>query len=69
MTVLTADTVADTHTYIGEHRPDWSASMANIQNQGGPWPCATCDGLSLLCYRCSQCGAELDSSASTEAIQ
>lgn len=59
MTVLTPADVAGKHQYLADNRPDWSASMSSIVNQGGPWSCSTCGTASLLCYRCSACGAEL----------
>lgn len=59
MTVITADDVAAKHQYLADNRPDWSQSMASIRNHGGPWWCDVCDTASLLCYRCSACGAEL----------
>jgi len=59
MTVLTADDVGDVHRYIGRNLPGWSASMATIKAKGGPWYCSSCDGPSLLTYRCSRCGRDL----------
>ena len=65
MTVIHATDVADKHEYLAKARPEWSRSMWGIRNQGGPWKCETCDGASLLSWRCSICGAELTSDADT----
>lgn len=48
---LTAESVGETHTYLAHARPEWSSSMAKIQNLGGPWDCRTCGRKSLLIYR------------------
>lgn len=59
MTTLTADQIGARHSYIAHARPDFERSMAGIVNQGGPWACPRCNGASLLCYRCSICGADI----------
>lgn len=65
MTVLTAADVAGRHTYLADTRPSWERSMAGIRNEGGPWSCATCSGVSLLMWRCSICGADLAGKTTT----
>lgn len=69
MVVLEADAIAETHRYLAKARPDWRRSMGSIQNEGGPWECATCEGLSLLPWRCSQCGADLAGNRGTQGRQ
>jgi len=56
------------HRYLRENRPDWSKSITTITEQGGPWWCATCETASMLVYRCSVCGGEMDDSE-THAIR
>jgi hypothetical protein len=58
MTRLTADNLP-AHRFLQHSRPEWSASLASIRAKGGPWGCATCGTASMLCYRCSKCGADL----------
>lgn len=61
--VLTRDDVADRHTYLAEafDSGEWRASMGSIRRKGGPWSCPNVDThASLLCYRCSICGAEIN---------
>lgn len=67
MTVLTADDVGERHSYLAKARPDWRGTMTRIRRQGGPWACGTCDAASLLCYRCSVCGADLTGAASSQS--
>lgn len=69
MTVLTAEDVGGAHSYIPHARPNFARSMASIRNEGGPWKCKSCNGASLLCYRCSICGADLASGGSTHGRQ
>lgn len=59
MTLLTAEKIGETHSYLASARPDFSRSMATIRAHGGPWECPACDGVSYLIYRCSQCGKDL----------
>lgn len=56
---LNGTDISGAHSYLADAWPDWTSSMAQITNQGGPWKCETCDAASLLCYRCSKCGADL----------
>ena len=65
----TADDVASKHRYLAQARPDWRRSMSQIKRDGGPWYCKTCGTASLLIYRCSACGAELNDSATTNAVR
>lgn len=58
VTMLTAEELT-VHDYLASARPGWERSMASIRNDGGPWACNVCGGPSYLCYRCSQCGADL----------
>ena len=59
MTVLTTDDIGAVHRYLARSRPEWQRSMASIRAEGGPWYCSSCDGPSLLTYRCSRCGRDL----------
>lgn len=56
---LSAERLADAHPYLATARPEWERSAAAIRREGGPWPCEVCEHKSLLCYRCSICGADL----------
>jgi hypothetical protein len=56
---LHGNDISDAHTYLAKAWPQWTGRMDVIKNHGGPWPCQTCQGASLLSYRCSKCGAEL----------
>ena len=69
MARLNGTTVDDAHAYLAKARPDFDRAMGAIRNEGGPWPCPTCGGASLLCYRCSKCGAELHGESSTTATR
>jgi hypothetical protein len=57
------------HTYLRENCPDWQKSIETITEQGGPWWCGTCRTPSMLSYRCSACGAELNDAGTTHAIR
>jgi len=57
------------HTYLQESRDRWETSIETIQTKGGPWYCKTCGTASLLCYRCSVCGAEIGNEDSTAGEQ
>jgi len=69
MGVITAQDVASKHRYLAHARPEWSASMSQIVNQGGPWKCRSCGTASLLCYRCSACGRDLSGETTTHGRQ
>lgn len=53
-TRLTAEELEETHPCLP---PGWARTMGQVRRRGGPWHCPTCDGASLLCYRCSKCGS------------
>lgn len=59
MTTLKAENLQGTHDYLADARPAWEMAMSEIVNLGGPWDCDTCGRGSLLCYRCSRCGAPM----------
>jgi len=56
------------HRYLRESHPEWSASLASIQAKGGPWGCPACGTASMLCYRCSRCGADLAGNGTTAGV-
>jgi len=67
MTRLTTDDLPG-HRYLRESRPGWSASLASIRAKGGPWACPSCETASMLCYRCSKCGADLAGTDATAGV-
>lgn len=58
MPTLNCTAIGARHRYLARARPEWSRSMAEISNEGGPWACPV-GHPSLLVYRCSLCGKEL----------
>lgn len=57
--LLTIDKIGERHKWLAETMPNWSKTMAQIKNRGGPWHCESCDDPSYLCFRCSICGSDL----------
>jgi hypothetical protein len=57
------------HTYLHDSRDYWQGSLDTITEKGGPWYCDVCETASLLCYRCSVCGAELVGDNTTSGEQ
>lgn len=64
--ILTAADLSGAHP---ELPTEWARSMASIRNEGGPWWCSSCDGPSMLCYRCSRCGRDLAGDTTTQGRQ
>lgn len=66
MTVLRAPDLQDAHPHLPD---DWKSSMAAVRLEGGPWPCDSCRGPSMISYRCSKCGHDLAGEGSTAGRQ
>jgi hypothetical protein len=56
---LNGTPIGERHRYLRDNRPEFERSLRSIVNEGGPWPCGSCNAPSYLCYRCSMCGRDL----------